>query len=80
MIPFLRYKEKEAALQNLFGPDVQVSVEPITQADMYYTDDEASSSGCKVIIDTLTTVYIPQLGNVKEEYKILLRSWLNMVK
>lgn len=80
MIPFLRYKEKEYALQNLFGPEVQISVEPITQADMFYTDGEASRSSCKVIINTLTTAYIPQLGNVKEEYKTLLLTWLNMIK
>jgi len=80
MIPFLRYKEHEPTLQELFGPEVQVTVEPITQADMYYTDGEASQSACKVIIDTLTTVYVPQLQNAKMEHIIILRYWLSMVK
>lgn len=80
MIPFLRYKEKEYVLKNLFGPDVELSVEPITPADMFYTDGEASNSHCKVIINTLTTAYIPQLINIKMEHKLLLECWINMVK
>lgn len=80
MIPFLRYKEHEPTLQQLFGPDIQVTVEPITQADMYYTDGEASQSDCKVIIDTLTTVYVPQLQNATTVHTIILRYWLSMIK
>ena len=80
MLPFLRYKEKEAELQKAFG-SVPIVVEQISASDLYYTDGSAAMYAFKVIIDSILTVYVPQFPYiVKEEYKKLINEWMYKVE
>lgn len=80
MLPFLRYKAMESELQRAFG-SVPITVEPITTADHYYTDGDSTKSSFKVLIDSVTTVYIPQfIYNVKLEHRGLIKEWIDKVE
>jgi len=80
MLPFLRYKEKESELQKAFD-QIPVSVEEITPTDHYYTDGDSTKSAFKVIIDSHTTVYIPQfIYTVEPLYKKLITKWMDAVE
>jgi len=76
---FLKYKAGEEVLKSLFSTlNVEVRIEPIDSADIYYTDGDASNSFCKLIFTSGPTVYLPQLiYNVKPEYTQLIEQWIS---
>ena len=75
---FLKYKANEEKLKALFAEiNVEVRIESINSADIYYTDGDASNSLCKLIFTGGPTVYLPQLiYNVKPEYIQLIEKWI----
>ena len=78
-MPFLKYKAAEQNLKDRF-PNLAVRVEPIEDADVYYTDGDASSSICKLIFTGGNTVYIPQvIYNVEPEHKKIIDEWIKYV-
>ena len=80
MLPFLRYKEKEADLQVAFG-SLPIVVEEISGTDLYYTDGTAARYAFKVTIDSIITVYVPQFPYKVEEYhKKLIKQWMDDVE
>ena len=80
MLPFLKYKEKEAELQAAFG-SVPILIEPISTIDLYYTDGSAAMYAFKVTIDSIITVYAPQFPyNVNSEHKKLIKQWMDKVE
>ena len=80
MLPFLRYKEKEAELQALFG-QVPIKIEEISGTDHYYTDGDSTKSSFKIVIDSVITVYVPQfIYNVDPEHKRLIKEWIDAVE
>jgi hypothetical protein len=80
MLPFLKYKEKEAELQAAFG-SVPIVVESISATDLYYTDGAAAIYAFKVTIDSIITVYAPQFPyNVNPEHKKLIKEWIDKVE
>jgi len=80
MLPFLKYKDKEADLQSAFG-SVPIVVEPISATDLYYTDGAAAIYAFKVIINSIITVYAPQFPyNVNPEHKKLIKEWIDKVE
>ena len=77
---FRDYKRYEQDLKDRFGEKVAVRVEPIEPADNYYTDDESSSSVCKLIFTGGNTVYIPQIiYNVNEAHTLIIKEWIDYV-
>ena len=80
MLPYLRYKEMESELQSAFG-SVPVVIETISETDLYYTDGDVAKSSFKIVIDSLTTVYVPQfIYNVKPEHKKIIQKWITSVE
>lgn len=80
MLPFLKYKEKEAELQKAFG-QISVTVESVSGADHYYTDGDSTKSAFKVVIDSVITVYVPQfIYNVDPVHKKLIKEWIDLVE
>jgi hypothetical protein len=80
MLPFLRYKEKEAELQEAFG-SLPIIIEEISGTDLYYTDGSAAMYAFKVIIDSIVTVYVPQFQyKVDEAHKKIIKEWMDMVE
>lgn len=80
MLPYLRYKEKEADLQKAFGL-VPIVVDTISATDNYYTDGDSTKSLFKVVIDSLNTVYLPQfIYNVDPVYKRIIKEWMDTIE
>lgn len=80
MLPFLRYKEKEADLQEAFG-SLPIVIEQISATDLYYTDGSAAMYAFKITIDSIVTVYVPQFPyKVEEHHKKLIKEWMDMVE
>ena len=73
---YLDYKAAEQNLKDRF-PNNAVRVESIDNADVYYTDGDASASTCKLIFTGGNTVYVPQLiYNVIPEHKEIIQEWM----
>lgn len=80
MLPFLRYKEKEAELQEAFG-SLPIIIEEISGTDLYYTDGAAAMYAFKVTIDSIVTVYVPQFQyKVDEAHKKIIKEWMDKVE
>lgn len=78
---FHNYKDCEDELVVQFTRlGIKVRVEPVDDADLYYTDGETQASVCKLMFPTGKTVYVPQLHNVNPEHKKIIESWILYVK
>jgi len=77
---FRDYKAAEENLKKRYYNTVQLSVEPIDPADVYYTDGDASASLCKIVFPDRKTIYIPQLiYNVSNLDKEVISTWIEYV-
>lgn len=78
---FRDYKAHEQNLKERYYNAVPLTVEPIEQVDLYYTDGDASASICKIVFSRGQTVYVPQLiYNVNETDKVVISQWIEYVK
>jgi hypothetical protein len=78
---FRHYKDCEDELVVQFTRlGLKVRVEPVDEADLYYTDGESQSSVCKLMFPAGKTIYVPQLHNVNPEHKKIIEDWISYVR
>lgn len=78
---YLQYKDHEEDLKKRFAVvNIEVRIEQIDSADIYYTDGDAANSKCKLIFAGGKPIYLPQIiYHVSDQERTIIKEWMESI-